>query len=387
MSNWLRIDRDILDNAKVVDAGEDGVLLFLEVLAANDRGSRDGILPPREGTARHLGRRLRANYGWSEARCQAALDSILEVELVAIQEDGSMAIDGWSDEWRPPMTNAERAAAWRARNEGREHPPNDGDVRSEREDRSRRNDRQNGTGNGGDVRGERLRARATSVRPSGTSGTSEPPPTRACASVATEAVASGGGGLNREAQLEQQLVAEGVGSEPARRRAIATLLETADPAGALQIAIAEARRRGENVGGFLAHILATPDSLRALLGERANAQRYEQQSRAVAAMTGGPPIPLDPPTSPAGPRRDVDPGPVYGESDPGGRVVPDQADTQRRLARDRAIAARSEWEAKHLPKPPGLRATQAEREAWQRACDETRAKLAAQGNRPPEVPK
>ena len=139
---------------------------------------------------------------------------------------------------------------------------------------------------------------------------------------------------------------------PDRQRVIALHLDR-DGATVMDLDdLAEEAASGQNPSGLLASWLEQPGKVRQVLDDRRTT----------------PPL-------------------VYGESDPGGRVVPDQADTQRRLARDRAIAARSEWEAKHLPKPPGLRATQAEREAWQRACDETRAKLAAQGNRPPEVPK
>lgn len=117
MSSWFRLDRDFLDNAKVIAAGQDGALLFLEVLSLNERGSRDGILTPAESTAAFLGRRLCSAFGWQPARAAGALASLIASGLVELA-DGCLRICGWDDEWRPPLSEAERARAARNRKRG-----------------------------------------------------------------------------------------------------------------------------------------------------------------------------------------------------------------------------------------------------------------------------
>jgi len=359
MSNWFRSDENYLANGKVVAAGEDAAILFWQVLGVNHRGARDGILEPQESTPRFLGMNMRGNWGWDDARCQAAFDACMRTRLIALrEEDGRLEIVGWTDEWRPtnpPKTSTERSRSLRQRRKDAEEEKlrQAGGAAAEplrgNEDRNASatqpalhgplrcnadatdgplhgNADSNGNGNGRN--GPR-----SSVRPFVRSSV-RPPPTRGRAGERTHETPA------TIAAIDQALVRAGVGSAAARERSLAALLQFDDPRDTLDRVAAHCRGRNErNPGALLATVLADPVSIQAALVDR-------DQGRAA--------------------------------------MNPDE--TQKTLRAQRHLDAVAEWEARFLPKPPGPRAGRQKVEQWQADCERVRQELAAQGQVPPELP-
>lgn len=99
MKNWIKVAIDFLQSPKVMAAGRDGVLVYLQALATNMRGGRDGQLTPIESRPETFANLLAA-YGMSADSCREALDRCLDVGLLQRLEGEALAIVGWDDEWR-----------------------------------------------------------------------------------------------------------------------------------------------------------------------------------------------------------------------------------------------------------------------------------------------
>jgi hypothetical protein len=127
--DWFKCSTRLYQNPKVMLAGEDGVLLYLQLLGLNAQEELDGVLcGPRarpEFLARLMGLLSRE---WSEARVIAALEALEVAGMIGLGEEGEIAILGWDDSWRPAKSSKERQREFRARKKG------DGDAVTQRDD-------------------------------------------------------------------------------------------------------------------------------------------------------------------------------------------------------------------------------------------------------------
>ena len=113
MTIWVKVDADFWRNPKVRKAGLDGGALFLELLAINRRGSRDGVLSSLESDLDQLIALLAGVM--SAERVHAALGACERAGLVTVQEGETLRICGWDDTWRPAPKSTERVQRFRVK--------------------------------------------------------------------------------------------------------------------------------------------------------------------------------------------------------------------------------------------------------------------------------
>src|ERR1043166_521982 len=111
MRRFIKIDVDLDNHPKALMAGFEGVVVFERLLRLNGRLSRDGIIPRAYASPLYLATLWRIDTGFVERGKEQALAS----GLIGIDQNGDIHINGWDDEWRPGMSNAERQKAFRER--------------------------------------------------------------------------------------------------------------------------------------------------------------------------------------------------------------------------------------------------------------------------------
>lgn len=104
---WIKIGTEILRNPKVGEAGPDGLLIFVELLASCIRSDRDGVVPASFSDVKHLQGML---FLWrlTPKRIRISLEKLQTVGLIEQLPTGGFLISGWDDYWKPPYTSAER---------------------------------------------------------------------------------------------------------------------------------------------------------------------------------------------------------------------------------------------------------------------------------------
>lgn len=133
MTRWAKISTAFLRNAKVLKCSKDAGLLFLAILLKNAEEDRDGLLSVHESDPNVLRQCFPSAWRMSRRRVESALSELQEVGILAAyerepcnvpaqpgQRTGAMRapclqIAGWSDVWRPPVSDAERARKSRQR--------------------------------------------------------------------------------------------------------------------------------------------------------------------------------------------------------------------------------------------------------------------------------
>lgn len=111
---WIKIGTEILRNPKVGEAGADGLLIFIELLASCIRGDRDGVVPARYSSAKHISGLLFL-FKLRPSRVAKGLKTLETVGLIEQLPTGGFLITGWDDYWKPPYTASERKAKERER--------------------------------------------------------------------------------------------------------------------------------------------------------------------------------------------------------------------------------------------------------------------------------
>lgn len=116
---WFKVAVDVLQSPKVLrlrrECGELALLVYLQILAINRIRSCDGVVTESAVHPLTLGQLL----GYPEDEMQAALDGLVRHALIE-RVDGAVTVTGWSDEWRGPLTEAERSRRYRERSRGDE---------------------------------------------------------------------------------------------------------------------------------------------------------------------------------------------------------------------------------------------------------------------------
>ena len=104
MTEWRKHDPHFLQNAKIVDAalevGATAPLLALTLLDLNAIGDRRGRLGAKESTVRFLRLRLLGAglTGTTERDVEAALHALEAADFLSIDDDGRIALCGWSED-------------------------------------------------------------------------------------------------------------------------------------------------------------------------------------------------------------------------------------------------------------------------------------------------
>ena len=111
---WIKIGTEILRNPKVGAAGPDGLLIFIELLASCIRNDRDGVVPARYSSAKHISGLLFL-FRLRPSRVAKGLQTLETVGLIERLPTGGFLITGWDDYWKPPYTASERKAKERER--------------------------------------------------------------------------------------------------------------------------------------------------------------------------------------------------------------------------------------------------------------------------------
>jgi thioesterase domain-containing protein len=127
--DWFKCSTRLYQNPKVMLAGEDGVLLYLQLLGLNAQEDLDGLLTGPRARPEFLSRLMSLlSREWDEARVTAALEALEVAGMIGLGEEGEIAILGWDDSWRPAKSSKERQREFRARKKG------DGDAVTQRDD-------------------------------------------------------------------------------------------------------------------------------------------------------------------------------------------------------------------------------------------------------------
>ena len=114
--DWFKCSTRLFQNPKVMLAGEDGVLLFVQLLSLNAQEELDGAVRGARAKPEFLARLMSLlSLTWNEERVSHALEACVEAGLLAMAADGEIHISGWDDTWRPARTPAQRKRDERAR--------------------------------------------------------------------------------------------------------------------------------------------------------------------------------------------------------------------------------------------------------------------------------
>ena len=109
MLSWAKISVNLHTNPRILAAGRDAREVFLFLLLKNAELDGDGEIPAHYAAHEYIS----ALVGVSVTECDAAMSRLVAAGLVDVTGDGSVILRGWSDEWRPPMSGAERTRKWR----------------------------------------------------------------------------------------------------------------------------------------------------------------------------------------------------------------------------------------------------------------------------------
>jgi hypothetical protein len=114
---FAKIDANLDDNPKILDAGFWGSVVYQVLLRLNRKHQLDGVLPRRYCTPKHLVRTLNLEdtpgiIDEPTSLMLLGLNECARVELIALEED-NVWILGYDDEWAGPSSSSERMKKWR----------------------------------------------------------------------------------------------------------------------------------------------------------------------------------------------------------------------------------------------------------------------------------
>lgn len=109
---WIKVGTEILRNPKIGQVGRDGLVVFLELLASCIRNDRDGVIPARYSSPKHLAGLL-FQFRFTSNRIGKTLGTLASAGLIERIPAGGWFICGWDDYWKPPYSQAERQATRR----------------------------------------------------------------------------------------------------------------------------------------------------------------------------------------------------------------------------------------------------------------------------------
>ncbi len=113
-----------LDNSpKGIAAGYQGVAVFSALLRVHGLLHLDGVLPPAYADPAYLARRIGAPIDWVREGIEACerVPAGKTEGLLRREPDGSLAITGWGEEWRPALSSTERVRRMRAKSHDVKH--------------------------------------------------------------------------------------------------------------------------------------------------------------------------------------------------------------------------------------------------------------------------
>lgn len=135
--DWFKCSTRLFQSPKLMVAGEDGTLLFLQVLALNSGEELGGVVKGARARPDFLARLLGFLGQWDVPRVEKAISSCYEAGLLA-EVEGGFEIAGWDDSWKPAKSPAERKQAERERRKSRDsHAQVTPESRAERDTESR----------------------------------------------------------------------------------------------------------------------------------------------------------------------------------------------------------------------------------------------------------